>query len=659
MSGPLEFSTKKTLYFIAILALSFLAARLFLACGAASYCDKVLYDRAIDNRVNTDRENRSSIIVTVDLNDISIKELEERLDTREAFADLIEVLAETGAIPVLDFLFAHEKRYDGTFIDALKASGNTIAAGLAVEKEMMNLPNMPYRELSPAERLLFGRHVWHIKVLDKGKIPEAGTFLLPHPALLEAIAQIGHINMDADSDGVSRRVHLLYGWEGGYIPSLPLAAAVNHLQIPIESIELKAGEYLALPRSASEVIRIPIDEQGRVLVPYTKTFSGDTKRRYFHTIVEAKPNDDIYESVLSNLSNNIAFAAEISTGQKDYGVTSFERLYPLSGVHVEVLGGILNGLQKRAFISEAGLPYKTIIVILFIAMAFLFISFRSDILFHFGFLFTLIAFFIITIFRWQNAAISPWFGFPAALLFLLWFNAFLNRLFLQYREQLLLHNALSRYFPRALAERIIREGKTDLTPVYKELTILFSDISGFTKWSSDKSPRDVHKFLSEYLESMAEILFAHCGTVDKFMGDGILAFFGDPFDTPDHTEQCIRSAIAMQEKVSILAEKWKPLLNIDLKVRVGINTGKVFVGNLGSKTRIEYTVIGAAVNLAQRMESNAPIGGILVTAAVMEKVKDKFNFPERRDVTVKGYSETIEAYAVEMPKAGSISSPLR
>jgi adenylate cyclase len=211
-----------------------------------------------------------------------------------------------------------------------------------------------------------------------------------------------------------------------------------------------------------------------------------------------------------------------------------------------------------------------------------------------------------------------------------------------------LHTALSRYFPHALAERIMREGKTDLIPAYKELTILFSDISGFTKWSSDKSPKQVHKFLGDYLESMAEILFEHGGTVDKFMGDGILSFFGDPLDLPDHTERCLRAAIAMQEKVRELAEIWKPIVDIDLKVRVGINTGKVIVGNLGYKTRIEYTVIGAAVNLAQRMESNAPVGGILVTADAWEKVKDKFAFTEKRDVTVKGYGETIEAYVVDM-----------
>jgi adenylate cyclase len=143
---------------------------------------------------------------------------------------------------------------------------------------------------------------------------------------------------------------------------------------------------------------------------------------------------------------------------------------------------------------------------------------------------------------------------------------------------------------------------------------------------------------------MADILFAHGGTVDKYMGDGIVAFFGDPLEMPDHSERCLRAAIAMQEKNILLAAKWKALADIDLKVRIGINTGKVIVGNLGTKARIEYTVIGSAVNIAQRMESGAPPGGILVTATVRERVKDTFTFSEKQYIAVKGYTQPIEAY---------------
>jgi adenylate cyclase len=225
-----------------------------------------------------------------------------------------------------------------------------------------------------------------------------------------------------------------------------------------------------------------------------------------------------------------------------------------------------------------------------------------------------------------------------------WVALFIQRLFTRYNEQSLLRNALSRYFPHALADRIMEEGKTELAPEYKELSILFSDISGFTKWSSDKAPETVHAFLSDYLESMSEIIFAHEGTVDKFMGDGMLSFFGDPFALPDHARRCVEAAVAMLKKIRELSLVWKDRVQIDLKVRMGINTGKVVVGNLGTLKRIEYTVIGAAVNLAQRMESGATPGGILVTRETWERVKDAFPFGEKRLITVKGYTEQIEAY---------------
>jgi adenylate cyclase len=645
INKPPVFNTKKLTFFAAVLVISLAAAGLLSAGGIIKFWDKVLYDVCINYRVNKLKKIKNPLIAAIDLSDTSIKELGESLDTRQAFADLLEVLDELNCAAVMDFLFSSEKNSDRDFIRAVGSPGNTVIAALAVEKGMVN---KPYRALDETERKMLSRHLWRIKAMEKGKVPQAGSFLLPFSALTETAGQIAIINMEPDADGVYRRAALLYEWEDGYIPSLSLAAAVNYLGVSVESIELKAGEYLKLPLSENEVIRIPIDEKGRVLIPYTETWLDDTRRIPFHTVVQAKYDDASFEKMFTGLSGRIALIAEISTSQKDFGPTSFEKLYPLSGIHAEVLGGILDGLEKRAFLGWVSLPYKIVILFLLFGTAFLCVNARRDAIFHSGFFITLLVFSCLTLYKWGNNAVSPWFAFPVSLLFFLWLSAFLSRLFVRYRENLLMQNALSRYFPHALAQRILREGKTELIPAYKELTILFSDISGFTKWSSDKQPEQVHNFLSDYLESMAEILFAHGGTVDKFMGDGILAFFGDPIEMPDHCERCLRAAIAMQKKVLLLAEKWKPVVDIDLKVRIGINTGKVIVGNLGNKTRIEYTVIGAAVNLAQRMESNAPVGGILVTADVREKVKEKFIFSEKRDVTVKGYGETIEAYVADI-----------
>jgi adenylate cyclase len=610
--------------------------------GIISFWDTGLYDLCMNIRVLTGQGKQNPLIANIDLNDSSVELLGSQLDTRQAFANVMEVLGRTNTSVILDFLFRYERDNDTAFVNAMKSTVNPVIAVLAVDK---NFDSFSYRELNDSERKLIKSHLWNINVKRPGSIPEARTFLLPFGALGAAASQLAHINMEPDTDGIYRRVPLLYRWDDGFIPSLPLAAAVLELGFPVESIELDAGHYLTLSYSEKEKVNIPIDEKGNMLIPYTNTWA-ESRRISLHTIVEAKNDPVIFNSVSVGLAGHIALIAEISTVQKDFGPTSFERLFPLSGVHASVLSGILNGFEKRSFIGIPSMPFKFFIIVMIITAAFFCVKARKDMVFHFGFLFTVLIFTAITIYRWFHAAIAPWYAFPAVLLFFLWIISFLYRLAARYHEQELLKNALSRYFPRALAERILRERKTDLIPAYKELTVLFSDISGFTKWSSAKSPEQVHNFLSDYLESMAAILFSCGGTVDKFMGDGILAFFGDPFEMPDHCERCIRAAIAMQKRIISLAEKWRHIVEIDLKVRIGINTGKVIVGNLGSKTRIEYTVIGAAVNLAQRMESNAPVGGILVTADVREKVKDIFSFGEKRQVVVKGYEETIEAYEV-------------
>jgi len=658
MSERLQSVINRLVVFTVILIISAGAAFLLTIAGVTRNIDTALYDACINSRVADKNIKKSPFIAAVDLNDASIDILGESLDTREAFADVVRVLSDSNASAFLDFLFRHEKTGDDVFVNEIEFAHNIVIASLAVDEELFRQPNMPYKELTGEERSLLDRHVWRIEVIKEGKIPEAKTFLLPLPSIMEAAAQIAHINIRPDPDGIYRRVPLLYKWEDGFIPALSLAAGALYWNIAPETIVLKAGEYLLLPlpltekekrkNRVQEVIRIPIDEYGNVLVPYTETWVDQQNRIPFHKIAKAKYDDDAFEEVFSDLNGRIALLAEISTSQKDFGPTSFESLYPLSGVHAEILSGILDFFTDNTFIRSNTQIYKNLILIILIIAAFIFFNFKRDIIFHLGIFLIVSGFSLNTLMRWKDEAIAPWFAFPFMFLLFFWISEFVCRLFSRYRQQLLLHSALSRYFPHALAQRIMKEKKTDLKPAYKELTILFSDISGFTKWSSDKNPEDVHDFLNDYLESMAEILFAHGGTVDKFMGDGILAFFGDPFEMHNHTEQCINAAIAMQKKVRILAEKWKPVVGIDLNVRVGINTGKVIVGNLGSKTRIEYTVIGAAVNLAQRMESNAPVGGILVTSDVKEKVKDAFNFPERKDVTVKGYAESIEAYVVEL-----------
>ena len=431
--------------------------------------------------------------------------------------------------------------------------------------------------------------------------------------------------------------------EDGLIPSLPLALAVADLKIDPTRIEVHAGSEVVLPKNDGSKIFIPIDSTGAAWIPDPTTWSKGWKRVPLDKIVSDIGNADALTNLIDQWSDGIVIAADTTTSHKDFGATPLEAVYPLSGIHTSMLNGILTD----TFYHSPNYLYKSLLSIFFLISVLFVTGFKREKRFHLGFiiLFAILCT-TVTLF-WFTYLIFPWFAMPFLGLTISWIGAFSLRLLANHEERLLLENALSRYFPKALAARIMSEKKTDLHPASKELTILFADIAGFTKWSSDKKPEDVHAFLSDYLESMAAILFEHGGTVDKFMGDGILAFFGDPFEQPDHTARCLYAALAMQLKVIELRDKWKPTLGIDLKIRIGVNTGKVIVGNLGSKTRIEYTVIGAAVNLAQRMESNAPVEGILVAKDAWFYARDTFQFGKAREVIVKGYDEAIKAYVLE------------
>ena len=160
------------------------------------------------------------------------------------------------------------------------------------------------------------------------------------------------------------------------------------------------------------------------------------------------------------------------------------------------------------------------------------------------------------------------------------------------------------------------------------------------------APERIQKILNEYFEQMTEIVFKYHGTVDKFIGDGLMVFFGDPESQPDHALRAVRAAIDMQNKTREINAKWKTQGYMPLQIRIGINTGTVVVGNMGSARRLSYTVLGSAVNLAQRLESSAPVGGILISQPTNNYIKDHISTRTLEQIQVKGFDDLITVYEV-------------
>lgn len=216
------------------------------------------------------------------------------------------------------------------------------------------------------------------------------------------------------------------------------------------------------------------------------------------------------------------------------------------------------------------------------------------------------------------------------------------------REKEVIKGAFSKYVTKSVVDRILEhQDGLKLGGEKKVITIFFSDIRGFTPMSEVLSAEEVVHLLNEYFTAMTRIIFKYEGTLDKFMGDAIMAVYGAPIDMPDHAERAVLSAIEMSEKMKELQAKWKMEGKREVNIGIGINTGEAVVGNIGSNERMEYTAIGDNVNLTQRLESVAEKGQILISSATYEKVKHKINATMLDPIKVKGKAEKVMAYSVQ------------
>ena len=215
------------------------------------------------------------------------------------------------------------------------------------------------------------------------------------------------------------------------------------------------------------------------------------------------------------------------------------------------------------------------------------------------------------------------------------------------REALVLSN-FQRYFAPNVAAQIAQsEGAVQLGGAKRPVVIFFSDIRGFTPMSETMNPDDVATFLTEYFTEMVEIVFEHSGSLDKFMGDAIMALWGAPIahaDDADRAMKCAIDQLAALEKMNV---KWKEKKRPEIKIGIGINFGEVFAGNFGSDRRLEYTVIGDAVNTASRLCSNAGPNEILIAEPFYKALKSPPKVEALEPMQVKGKSKKVQVYRVK------------
>jgi len=467
------------------------------------------------------------------------------------------------------------------------------------------------------------------------------------PIYLENAAAAGHFNPLVDDDGVSRRVPMLLEYDGVYYEPLSLAMVRTHIAVATGTLprvepDFPPGQVLSGEYGGMESIRvgpytIPVDDEAAALIPYR-----GPKGTFAYVSLADVLNDRVKPAALSG---KIALVGTTAPGLQDLRSTPVGSVFPGVEIHANMIAGIINhGLKQR----PAYMLGAEVLLLLAGGVALsLLIPMLSAL--------------------WGTAAAAAGFVLICGFNLLVWSAAglvlplaasilmtgFLYTMnmaygyFVESRSKRQFTELFGQYVPPELVDQMASDPKKySMEPKAAELTILFSDVRGFTSISEALKPEDLREYINQYLTEMSGIIRSkYNGTLDKYIGDAIMAFWGAPVEDPQHARNGVLAGLAMQKECKVLNAKFAARGWPTLKIGVGLNSGNVRVGDMGSQVRRAYTVMGDAVNVASRLEGRTKYYGvgILVGEATRNIVKDVI-FREVDRIKVKGKDEAIAIY---------------
>lgn len=219
-------------------------------------------------------------------------------------------------------------------------------------------------------------------------------------------------------------------------------------------------------------------------------------------------------------------------------------------------------------------------------------------------------------------------------------------------EREILRDTFSRYLSQPVMEQVLSDkASRSLLTSRREVSVLFADVRGFTTFAERYRPEEVVTVLNQYFDRMVRVVFAHRGTLDKYLGDGLMALFGTPLEQPDHPRHAVQAALKMQAAVADLnAARQRADLD-PLHIGIGINSGEAIVGNIGTEERMEYTVIGDMVNVAQRLQAEAAAGDIVISDAVLAHARGCLTVHHTIETRLKGRRQSVRAHRIGPPCA--------
>ena len=459
------------------------------------------------------------------------------------------------------------------------------------------------------------------------------------PTLQQKASAAGHLYPQLDFDGVTRRVPIFMKYGDAFYEALSFAMTRTYLgnaPVKMNVLPPKVGNLVSVPWVQIDQLRIPLDERMAALVPYRPSPG-------FYRYVSAT---DVLRGTLpaDELKDKIIIVGTSAQGLLDLRSTPVREDFPGVEVHANLISGFLD--QQIMHRPDLVLAISVLTVLL-IGIPFAILLPQLSALTSTAAMGVVTALLVaVNLYAWKQHHFVLNIAAPLLMLALLYLLNMAWGFFMETRSRRLITGLFGTYVPKELvAEMSKNPEEYSMRGESRDMTVLFSDVRDFTSISEGLTPEGLKDMMNAYLTEMTQVIQDQRGTIDKYIGDAIMAFWGAPLTDTEHAIHGVESALSMQKRIRALdtdfAKRGWPVLNIG----VGLNCGEMNVGDMGSRFRRAYTVLGDAVNIASRLEGlTKEYGvGILVTDNIV-KAAQGFVYRENDRVVVKGRQEGIAIY---------------
>ncbi len=462
------------------------------------------------------------------------------------------------------------------------------------------------------------------------------------PPFQQAAASGGYIDMPMiDPDGILRRLPLIQQYDGAIYESLSLAMVRTLMGFP--PIDFVFGDgydsnesYLGLEWLDLAGLAMPVNEHAAALIPYR----GQSPA--FNYVSATDVISGLADPAI--LRDSIVLVGTTAAGLLDLRATPVQNVYPGVEIHANMISAILDGTLKQAPAYVHGIDAIMLIVIAAVMLLFLH---RLPIFFAFVLAAIVAAVTVgINAYAWSKLGIVLPIANQAILISALFVNFLLFGLVVENRNKRVLTHMFGQYVPPELVDEMNKKPEEfGVGAEAREMTVLFSDIRDFTSHSEAMQPQHLARLLNLYLSEMTAIIHRRRGTIDKYIGDAIMAFWGAPLPDEKHARHAIEAALSMTELLPQLNDKFSKQGWPELRIGIGLSSGQMAVGNMGSDFRMAYTVMGDTVNLGARLEGLTKIYDVpIIVCDTTANSAPEFVFRELDRVRVKGKLQPVRIF---------------